>query len=524
MVHNKNVFQSHLVSWETLCENPSLVFDDRMVIMTNQRLYPGRVALPLILSTLAFEKPLSGETLAILAMNDPLQKLFSENVEKKIEEDVERKVEEYTDEDSGLRNCDESNSMILSSEYSGGGTGSFPDSNNGQQKSLTVSLCSTPKNVFEEKPENEELNAPNFIVTKSIGSISVPSDPHGITDHGSDSDLEKCDENQSYSWLSPFWSRGNQKRKAKKQQRNIPVDLGATNHGEIRAKVIQQGGVETKSQKTASKKSTKTLKPTSAMLHCLELKPGENQIEFVVNSKLQGRQSVKASIWLWRSDDKIVVSDVDGTITKSDVMGHCMPWVGNSWCHDGVARYFSDIENNGYRIMYLTSRSIGHAAITREYLFNEIEQGGQRGNLEFLPSGPVIMAPDSLFTAVNRELIQKIPQQFKIPALQNVKDLFPEGYQPYAAAFGNRKTDLIAYNSVDIPIDRIFIIDSSGAMRTANRDYNVTYPILDTIVDVMFPSSKCLPAYAECNDLVHWKQDYIADPDDLSSLSECEDH
>merc|ERR550534_3417151 len=78
MVHNKNVFQSHMVTWETLCQNPSLVFDENMVIMTNQRLYPGRVALPLILSTLAFEKPLSGETLALLAMNDPLQKLFSD--------------------------------------------------------------------------------------------------------------------------------------------------------------------------------------------------------------------------------------------------------------------------------------------------------------------------------------------------------------------------------------------------------------------------------------------------------------
>ena len=174
--------------------------------------------------------------------------------------------------------------------------------------------------------------------------------------------------------------------------------------------------------------------------------------------------------------------------------------------------------------MYLTSRSIGHAAITREYLFNEVGQNGSHGNLEFLPNGPVIMAPDSLFTAVNRELIQRNPQQFKIPALQNVKDLFPKGYQPFAAAFGNRKTDHIAYTSVGIPIDRIFIIDTTGSMRTANRDYNVTYPILNTIVDAMFPQQNCLSAYAEYNDILHWEQGYTADLDELSSLSECEDH
>jgi len=531
MEHNKNVFQSHMVTWETLCQNPSLVFDDRMVIMTNQRLYPGRVALPLILSTLAFQKPLSGETLAILAMNDPLQRIFSGNAEEKLEENSEEKVDDCTEEN--VQNGDhvsqiyDEKKLVVSSTNFKRGVASSANFSDAQQENENVSSTNISQNQCEEKPVNGESRDPNLVNGVVCGvefNDKNRKDLDENENHGADNDILNFEENESYSWLSTFRSRDNKKRKGRKRKRNVPLDQDPPKDVKVDRDAPVSGAFSGEAGGTARKRVSKTLKPTSRMLQCMELKPGENQIEFIVNSKFQGKQSVKASIYLWRSDDKIVVSDVDGTITKSDVMGHCMPWVGNSWCHDGVARYFSDIEANGYRIMYLTSRSIGHAAMTREYLFNEVGQNGQRGNLEFLPSGPVIMAPDSLFTAVNRELIQRNPQQFKIPALQNVKDLFPHGYQPYAAAFGNRKTDLIAYSSVDIPIDRIFIINSTGILRTANRDYNVTYPVLDTIVDVMFPPSKCLPAYDEFNDLVHWNQEYIADPDDLTSLSECEDH
>ena len=40
-----------------------------------------------------------------------------------------------------------------------------------------------------------------------------------------------------------------------------------------------------------------------------------------------GRQIVEASIFLWKSDAKVVVSDVDGTITKSDVLGQIIPHI-----------------------------------------------------------------------------------------------------------------------------------------------------------------------------------------------------
>ena len=56
----------------------------------------------------------------------------------------------------------------------------------------------------------------------------------------------------------------------------------------------------------------KSLRPTSEMLSKLPLKEGMNNITFTVSSTLQGTQSISGCIFLWNSDSKIVISDVDG--------------------------------------------------------------------------------------------------------------------------------------------------------------------------------------------------------------------
>ena len=56
-----------------------------------------------------------------------------------------------------------------------------------------------------------------------------------------------------------------------------------------------------------------------------------------MNSHFQGRREVSCTLYLWSSRAKIVVSDVDGTITKSDVLGpsrlHCVILL-----HDSLAQ------------------------------------------------------------------------------------------------------------------------------------------------------------------------------------------
>ena len=153
------------------------------------------------------------------------------------------------------------------------------------------------------------------------------------------------------------------------------------------------------------KRRQKPLRPDSDSLRALNLKPGRNSISFSVSSSLQGKQTVSASIYLWPSDSKIVISDVDGTITRSDILGNIIPMIpyAGGYAHSGLPTLFAGIAKNKYKFVYLTSRSIGQAGYTREYVAS-LNTGSQQ-----LPEGPVIMTPDGLFGALKREVILRRP-------------------------------------------------------------------------------------------------------------------
>ena len=108
-------------------------------------------------------------------------------------------------------------------------------------------------------------------------------------------------------------------------------------------------------------------------------------------------------------------------------MGHVAPMiVGSQWSHNGVAELFTNIQSNGYQMLYLTSRAICHSSLTRSYLFENVKQRNFS-----LPAGPIIMCPDSLTTAFYREKILKRPQEFKIPSLSNICSLFAKNHNPF---------------------------------------------------------------------------------------------
>ena len=83
-------------------------------------------------------------------------------------------------------------------------------------------------------------------------------------------------------------------------------------------------------------------------------------------------------------------------LTRSDGLGHVFAMIGRDWTHIGVAKLYTDITRNGYKIMYLTSRAIGQADATRDYL-----KGIKQNNYQ-LPEGPVIMSPDRLMASLHR--------------------------------------------------------------------------------------------------------------------------
>ncbi|KAJ1345323.1 hypothetical protein BSLG_000836 [Batrachochytrium salamandrivorans] len=225
----------------------------------------------------------------------------------------------------------------------------------------------------------------------------------------------------------------------------------------------------------------KSMRLTSTQLKSLNLKQGINTITFKVNSKLQGEAVCTSNLFLWHQNDKVIISDVDGTITKSDVLGHMFTMVGRDWTHAGVASLYTNICRNGYKFLYLTSRAIGQASYTRDYLKN-VEQDRFQ-----LPEGPVIMSPDRLLRAFHREVILRKPEEFKIACLRDIKRLFGESC-PFYGGFGNRITDALSYRSVDVPQSRIFTIDPTGEIKLElMSNYKSSYIKLLDIVDQMFP-------------------------------------
>ncbi len=48
----------------------------------------------------------------------------------------------------------------------------------------------------------------------------------------------------------------------------------------------------------------------------LPLHPGSNDVVFSITTKFQGTTQAHCTLYLWNYSDKIVVSDIDGTITR----------------------------------------------------------------------------------------------------------------------------------------------------------------------------------------------------------------
>ena len=78
-----------------------------------------------------------------------------------------------------------------------------------------------------------------------------------------------------------------------------------------------------------------------------------------MTSAFQGTTKCFCQIFLWHHSDKIVISDIDGTITKSDVRGQFFHMIGRDWSQCDVVKLFRKIAENGYHIVYLSARAIG---------------------------------------------------------------------------------------------------------------------------------------------------------------------
>ncbi|XP_016074858.1 PREDICTED: phosphatidate phosphatase LPIN3 isoform X2 [Miniopterus natalensis] len=249
----------------------------------------------------------------------------------------------------------------------------------------------------------------------------------------------------------------------------------------------------------------KSLRLSSDQIRRLNLQEGANDVVFSVTTQYQGTCRCRATIYLWKWDDKVVISDIDGTITKSDALGHILPQLGKDWTHQGITSLYHKIHLNGYKFLYCSARAIGMADLTKGYLQWVSERGCG------LPKGPILLSPSSLFSALHREVIEKKPEVFKIACLSDIRQLFLPHGQPFYAAFGNRPNDITAYQQVGLPKSRIFTVNPRGELiQEPMKNHKSTYERLSEVVELLFPPVARGPstdlANPEYSNFCYWRE------------------
>ena len=265
--------------------------------------------------------------------------------------------------------------------------------------------------------------------------------------------------------------------------------------------------------KDENKKIKKSLRPPQEFWQELDLKEGINELILTFKGNLGSINSLKTRIFYYpyKPYRRIIISDIDGTITRSDLLGHIMPFLNRDWEHDGIAKFFQNLYNRNYTIVYLTARNIGQSYKTLNYL-KSISQNDVK-----LPNGPLFTHPGSFLDSVKREIIKKNPHEHKIKVLKEIKDIFSnddDDYNPLYAGFGNKFSDSLAYSAVGINKDRNYIINPDGKMFTFNSQTNFTYEELNDLIHEFYPEYNP-EKYFDDNygESVYWKNDYAKNLD-----------
>jgi phosphatidate phosphatase LPIN len=211
---------------------------------------------------------------------------------------------------------------------------------------------------------------------------------------------------------------------------------------------------------------------TSDELRLLNLKSGMNVVHFSVQRKKQ--TILPAKIYLWDYRTKLVVSDIDGTVSKSDFLGHLYYIIKKDWEREGVVNLYKTLRRKGYQIIYLSARSIDSIDYTRGYL-SWVQDNGKH-----LPDGPVILSPQGLWTSLKRE-VMKTTHLFKTDALREIKNQFHGVANPFIAGFGNKNADAVAYLNSGLDKENIFIFEEEGKNEEYYRKIQNFYQILEEI-------------------------------------------
>ena len=229
-----------------------------------------------------------------------------------------------------------------------------------------------------------------------------------------------------------------------------------------------------------SKETEHTCELSNKQLNEMELDSGINPA-FLIIEDLNVR--IPFFIYLFNQTDKIIVTDIDGTITQSDGKGFFCGPLGCKVHHKSVNEFHYKAYDNGYKILYLTARPIAYQYTTRKYLF-EILKDNETDHWR-LPQNPVFCLPGEIADAALWDSTQGASG--KTTALSNVLNLFKDEFRVVAGAYGNNNSDSDAYNNVGIPLEKTFIIDKNSKIVNLLSKEETSYKVQASDIDTLYP-------------------------------------
>uniref|UniRef100_A0A915J1E4 phosphatidate phosphatase n=1 Tax=Romanomermis culicivorax TaxID=13658 RepID=A0A915J1E4_ROMCU len=365
-------FVSRLVTFEQLNANPELIFSPDLIIKWSNKYYKYAAAMPILLSMIIYQRPLTDYS-------------------------INRLLEKYH---NPFVNNDPSNLQIAvdtTTNVAENFTVPAPPSPTG---AITTAPPTSPS-IIRSSKKADHSGVSSWFSWRRGSSTEPDMKQDGdimIMDKSSCSPPQFGSDEQLHS--PPLSEELNDYHERDSVSPNQALDRGALSDSEI----------DRPQKRTAAARYKRSLYLTSEQLKTLNLRYGlPNHAVFSVTTKYQGTSTCECDIYLWRYNDKIVVSDIDGTITKSDVLGHILPIVGWQWEHLNVVELYGKIMDNGYKFIYLTARAIGQSHQTKDYL-RSIKQNNKN-----LPEGPLLLSPTSLFMALHRSKRAKFESKKAAP-------------------------------------------------------------------------------------------------------------
>jgi phosphatidate phosphatase PAH1 len=184
--------------------------------------------------------------------------------------------------------------------------------------------------------------------------------------------------------------------------------------------------------------------------------------------------TAEANLFLWSSNDRILVCDIDGTITKSNVRGLWdTVWVDTyDHIHPDIARFLNHITSERHHVVYVTSRPLSLLTKTRKFL-----KTFQQHSIT-LPVGPIFCNPKGLAAVLVSELLWKdiYLDKREILISQIVLPFEIVGTAvPLVAGFGNSVTDTMAYEMAGISLSCIYQINQEGIITCFDKTPGSTY-------------------------------------------------